>query len=387
MSEDLPGYDAYVCHPQFGDGLVRGRLIFARAGLRFEPEPDAASAPHVLPPDEAVVELGTDENWLTLGDRRQPGLKFFVTREVLEDAKFVQLPPIRRQLERTFGRRELVRRLRVTVGALLVFALVAWMGSLAAGWAVQTVVKGISVEREISFGNEIFQEAQTNLDLLNDTNVLQQLQAVAAPLLPSVPARGIPFRFYVMPGEPNAFATPGGRIFVTTGLLNLMDTPEQLVGVLAHESAHIARRHVFQHIISGQGPIYLLRWLVGRRNGMLNLMAIPSELLVYESFSQRYEREADAYGWDYLVSAGINPHGMIEALQKLRAYEAKSGEDGPHRGAAFRSHPDLDKRIGWLEAKWAALPDKTHFMALTNPVPKVATAGSPLLDALLKGGG
>jgi len=120
---------------------------------------------------------------------------------------------------------------------------------------------------------------------------------------------------------------------------------------------------------------------------MLNLMAIPSELLVYESFSQRYEQEADAYGWNYLVAAGINPHGMIEALQKLRAYEAKAGEaGGSHRGAAFQSHPDLDKRIGWLEAKWAALPDKTRFVALTNPVPKVEVNHN-LMDLLLKVGG
>lgn len=380
VSDDAQGFDGYVCHPQFGNEMVRGRFVMGWDGLRFESEQE----PYILPLDQVVVELGNDENWIGLADRRQPGLTFFVARDILEESRFIGSLTIRRQLERTLGRRELFRRLRVTVIALLAFAGLAWIGSLGAGWAVQTIVKGISVEREIAFGDDSFKEVQEHLDFVGDTNAVLQLQAVAAPLLPSVPARGIPFKFYITTGEPNAFAMPGGRIFVTTGLLDLMDTPEQLAGVLAHESAHIARRHIFQHIISGRGPVYLVRLLTGNRNSMLNLMAIPSELLVYESFSQRYEKEADAYGWDYLVAAGINPHGMIEALKKLRDYHAKSGDDtGPKRGAAFSSHPDLDKRIAWLEAKWAALPDKSHFMTLTNPVPKVEE-NHKLIDLLLK---
>jgi predicted Zn-dependent protease len=184
-----------------------------------------------------------------------------------------------------------------------------------------------------------------------------------------VPARGIPFRFYIVAGSPNAFALPGGRILVTTGLLELLDKPEELVGVLAHESAHVTQRHAFQHMISGKGPIFLLEILTGSRDKMLNVMAYPSELLIYESFSQRYEKEADAFGWNYMVAARINPHGMIDALQKLK--DSKTEFSLTNRASAFDSHPDLDKRIAWLEAKWQALPDKTSFVVLTNPLPKM----------------
>ena len=110
-------------------------------------------------------------------------------------------------------------------------------------------------------------------------------------------------------------------------------------------------------------------------------MAFPSELLIYESFSQRYEREADAYGWNYLVAARINPHGMIEALQKLKHFEADLSMT--NQASAFDSHPDLDERIQWLEAKWNALPDKTNFIELTNPVPKMKFE-NPLNSRLLK---
>ena len=352
--------------------MMRGRFILNRGELRFE----SSTAPFVLPLEQAIIELGDDEDWIALGDRRQPELKFFVARSILEDDRFVHAMPIRRQLEALLGRGELLRRVRVTLGFLIVFGLLAWVGSMAAGWGVRSVVKGISVKHEMEFGDEVFKKIEPKLALIKDTNALAQLGAVAAPLLPSIPARGIPIQFYIVAGSPNAFALPGGRIVVTTGLLELLDKPEELVGVLAHESAHIAQRHAFQHMISGKGPIFLLEILTGSRDKMLNLMAYPSELLIYESFSQRYEKEADAFGWNYLVAARINPHGLIDALQKLKHYEMASSLT--NRASAFDSHPDLDKRIQWLEAKWAALPDKTNFLVLTNPVPKVKVDGRML---------
>ena len=345
---------------------MRGRFILERGELRFTNPP---SLPFVLPFEQIVIELGNDEDWIVLGDRRQLELKFFTSHSILEEDRFVQAMPIRRQLEVLLGRRELLRRVWVTLAFLIVFGLLAWIGSMTAGWGVRLVVKEISVKHEIEFGDEAFEKIEPKLTLINDTNAIMELTAAAAPLLPSVPARGIPFKFYITAGPPNAFALPGGRIVVTSGLLELLDNQDELVGVLAHESAHVAQRHAFQHMISGKGPIFLLEILTGSRNKMLNIMAYPSELLIYESFSQRYEKEADAYGWDYLVAAKINPHGMIEALQKLKNYKAEFSLT--NRASAFDSHPDLDKRIQWLEAKWTALPGKTNFIMLTNPVPKV----------------
>ena len=173
---------------------------------------------------------------------------------------------------------------------------------------------------------------------------------------------------------------------MTAGLLNLLDQPEELLGVLAHESAHIAQRHAFQHMIAGRGPMYLLEILSGGQDKALNLMAFPAELLIYESFSQRYEREADAYGWDYLVAAKINPHGMIDALNKLKHFETEMR--GTNQSSAFASHPDLDQRLRWLEAKWTTMRDKDHFISCTNAMPKVAgenNARNPFLK-ILSGG-
>ncbi len=327
----------------------------------------------------ALLKLEDDGDWISLSDRRQPDLQFQVSSAILELDLFVRAVPIRRQLEKVLGRREWMRRIKVSLLFLLGFLVLAWGSSFLMAWGVRSVVRGISAQREIEFGDKAFRKIERHLVLLNNTNVLPQLAALSAPLLAAVPVKGIPFQFYLSAGPPNAFALPGGRIIVTSGLLELMDTPEQLLAVVAHESAHVAQRHAFQQIIAGQGPIFLMEILSGGQDKMLNVLAFPSELLAYESFSQKYEREADALGWEYLVKARINPHGMIEALKKLRATEAAAGES--QRGSAYASHPDLDRRLQWLEAKWQALPHPNGFLTLTNPVPKVA--GDRRLEPLL----
>lgn len=385
MSEELQGFDAYICHPQFGNEVVRGRFILRGNILQFI----SSAPPFILPLEMTAIDLGdaNDEDWINLGDRRQPELQFTVSSAILDDDRFVRARPIRRQLQKLLGRRELFRRAWLTLACLLAFAAIAWLASVACGWGVRSVVKGISVQREIEFGDAAFKKIEPHVIFITDTNVVAPLaavaalQAVAAPLLPAVPLRGVPSQFYIALGGPNAFALPGGRIVVMSGLLDILTTPEQLDAVLAHELAHVAQRHAFQHIISGRGPIYLLEILIGSRDKALNVLAFPSELLIYESFSQRYEKEADDFGWDYLVAARINPHGMIEAFQKLRAY--KSEANMTNHASAFSSHPDLDRRIQWLEAKWAALPDKTNFLTLTNPLP-VVKLKDPSLNRLLK---
>ena len=152
--------------------------------------------------------------------------------------------------------------------------------------------------------------------------------------------------------------------------------------MIAHETAHVTQRHAFRHLISGKGPIFLLQVFIGGRSRLLETLAYPSEKLVYESFSQEYEREADDVGWNYLVAARINPHGMIDIFQKLRGFGMVKGLS--RRGSAFESHPSMDRRIAWLEAKWDKLPDKTNFIELTNAVPRITESDLDLGKKLLR---
>jgi Zn-dependent protease with chaperone function len=364
VSFQYPGFDAYICHPQFGSELARGQLIVTQSALRFT----ATEPPFELPLDDAVIEIGDDADWISLRDQRQPDLRFFVDRAILDNGFFLKSGSVRRQVEAQLGRRERRRNFALMVTGLVAVVAIAWVASRVLHWGVRLAVRGITAKQEIEFGDRVFAKMQSRLEVIEDTNAVAQLDSLMAALSPAVHAR-VPFKFSIAAGPPNSFALPGGRIVVTTGLLKLVDTPEQLLGVLAHESAHIAQRHSFQHTISGGGPIFLMEVLAGGGDKTANLMALPSELLIYESFSQEYETEADACGWDYLVAAHINPHGEIEALQKLR--ERERGTLGMEQASAFDSHPDLDRRIRFLESRWSKLTDTNHFVVFNQAPPKV----------------
>jgi len=146
-------------------------------------------------------------------------------------------------------------------------------------------------------------------------------------------------------------------------LLRMADRPEELLGVLAHELAHQTKRHLLRRTVAAAGPLVIFGLFLHSENRMGNLLTLGSGLMVFQGFSQDYEIEADDAGWSYLVAANIDPRGMIHALQKLEAAQAKLGLHafGPK---ALQSHPATEKRIARLESKWKKLARKSDFLNL-----------------------
>lgn len=357
-----------MVNPDFGSETIAGILIADRWRVFFQ----SATIAWEIPLEQLEIKLGRGKDpQVHFQDRRRPGVSIFTPNDsVLECTPFGQSRYVRNQLKTVLGRRELIRRLRVTFYFFIGCGLAAWLASLAAGVMVRSLVREIPVTWETKLGNSLMQKEESQLPFVDDSNAVTQLTALAQPLIRTIPAKGIRFQFHILAdASPNAFALPGGHIIVTTGLLRLTDRPDELLGVIAHETAHVTQRHAFRHLITGKGPVFILQVFMGGRNRLLEALAYPSEKLVYESFSQKYERQADEVGWSYLVAAHINPHGMIDIFKKLRNYESVKGLS--RKASAFDSHPSMDRRIAWLEAKWNKLPDKTDFIELTNLVPKI----------------
>jgi predicted Zn-dependent protease len=171
-------------------------------------------------------------------------------------------------------------------------------------------------------------------------------------------------KFYIANDPvPNAFALPGGHVVVNTGLLQMADKPEELLGVLAHELSHETKRHAIRRTVAAAGPLVIFGIFLHSRTGAGNLLALGSGLMVFQGFSQDYETEADETGWNYLVAANIDPRGMIQVFRKL---EAAEGKMGLHHivPEAFQGHPAVEKRIARLENKWNTLPHKSGFLQL-----------------------
>src|SRR6266576_2663167 len=286
---------------------------------------------------------GEDER-IYFSDPAHPEWNIFTTdQSILENRCLADNSSVRDQLGRVAGRRELSRRLIITGWVMGACVAVAWLGSVATSVMVRSLVARIPPEMEQKMGD-----------------------ALAEPLTKTALGGKTEFKFHLLEDDdPNAFALPGGHVFVNTGLLKLADRPEEVLGAIAHEVAHVTEKHGFRKAISAAGPILIFRIFLGG-----GVLAGGSDLLVRQSFSQEYETEADDARWRLLVAANVDPRGLTEILRKFEGYEANR-KHGAVMPRAFSSHPALEKRIARLEAKWKKLGRKTGFVEL-KPSPPLA---------------
>jgi len=144
----------------------------------------------------------------------------------------------------------------------------------------------------------------------------------------------------------NAFATPGGYIYVYTGLIKYLDNVDDLAGVMGHELAHADLRHTSRNLQKSYGVSFLLSLLIGENSG--DLTKIAGQLagnVAGLAFSRDYEKEADAQSVVYLAKTDYACNGAATFFEKLEA----SGQSG---GPAFLStHPSPTSRIEDINAK------------------------------------
>ena len=157
------------------------------------------------------------------------------------------------------------------------------------------------------------------------------------------------FRFHLLndPETVNAFALPGGQIFITEGLLRRLKTEAQLAGVLGHETGHVVHRHVAEQMAKGQlGQLLATAAGVATDDGSgrAQAIAVMVNQVTQLRFGRQDETEADHYGVDAMEEAGYDPHAMLEVMQILS--EASPGQRPPE---FLSSHPLPETRLRDLE--------------------------------------
>ncbi len=353
--------------PERGNEVVWGTLSVDRWELKFLSDAFSES----IPLERLSLDVDDRGERIYLRDAARPELTVYtLDYSILDFARIPGATELRNRLSEFLSKQELKKRVRMIGYFVIGFIVLFWMGSMALGLMVRSLVAKVPAEWEESFGAQVIQEMQQEEIFVTDSNQLARLEAVAQPLLEVVPAGRRPAHFYIIEEEsPNAFALPGGPVVVTTGLLEMVDTPEELLGVLAHEMAHVSEKHIARSLIASAGPMVIFGIFLHSGNGLANLLSVGSQIMVQQGFSQEYEIEADDVGWKYLVKANIDPRGMISTFKKLKAWEQTMdlGLDLPQ---AFSSHPALDKRIARLERRWNRLSQQSGFVTLTNAIPK-----------------
>lgn len=169
-------------------------------------------------------------------------------------------------------------------------------------------------------------------------------------------ADGIPLNFkvyYVV--DVNAFACPDGSVRIFSSLMDIM-TDEELLGVIGHEVGHIAHRDSKKGFRTALLTSALKDGISSKGGKAAALtesqLGDLGEALVSATYSQKQEREADDYGYEFLKKAGKNPWAMTLSFQKLKKMEEEAGvQKGSKLNQLFSTHPDLDSRIKRMEER------------------------------------
>jgi predicted Zn-dependent protease len=205
----------------------------------------------------------------------------------------------------------------------------------------------ISPAQEIAIGNEAAPQFEEEFGGRVDNADLQRYVDSVGQRIAKTTDWDMPYAFTVLRSKtPNAFALPGGKVYVTAGLMERMGNEQQLAAVLGHEISHVTNRHNVKHM--QEAIAYdLLAEVAARAAGKDRGRAAETVTkvvgqMVQLKHSREDEYEADEYGIRYMAKAGYNPWGMVELLTVLK--NLSESEPGTFT-EMFQTHPATSKRI------------------------------------------
>lgn len=241
-----------------------------------------------------------------------------------------------------------------------------------------TAVAGVSEQEEQTMGREITGHMLGAAPLVNDAALQSYVNRVGRWVAMQSERANLPWRFAVIDtASINAFAAPGGFVMVTRGLYEILDNEAQLAGVLAHEIAHVLRRHhvtVMQKSAALSAGAQLAQR--DNRSALLNNMIGSGAEVFARGLDKSAEHEADAIGVVLAARAGYNPFGLLDVLHKLAARGAGDGS----LALLFKTHPAPGERLERLGD--ALTPHLARLPAGRElDIQRVAASAGPLRSA------
>jgi predicted Zn-dependent protease len=232
---------------------------------------------------------------------------------------------------------------------------------------------GMSLEEERAFGEAVALQAYATDKFgvpVKDAEVMMYMNCMANVIGQHSERPMIPYHAAVIKSnEINAFSTPGGYIFVTSGLVALLDNEAQLAMVVGHEIAHIAQKHAVDAIkkskvAAGFSDIFKGGLtVVNMEKNMDQIEKLIIELagnLIAHDYDSTIEIQSDLAGVSYAMKAGYNPSAMMQVIEKLKVKDTEAGGSHP------KSIERLDKLTKWLEQRQTAKEDNPDVCAVVE---------------------
>jgi predicted Zn-dependent protease len=205
----------------------------------------------------------------------------------------------------------------------------------------------MSLEKEARIGADFVDQVRLEVRLIEDPAAVAALNRFGGEIAEGADSTAREYTFYLVDSpEVNAFAVPGGHIFVNRGLIESADQASELAGVLGHEIAHVTERHGIKQMRKQRGlgaVVTIVYVLLGREPGAVEQIAIQAGgAAVFARYGREAEREADQRAVQSLPAAGYDPEGMATFFEQLLQEQARQPT---LLDSWFATHPTSDERV------------------------------------------
>jgi len=205
--------------------------------------------------------------------------------------------------------------------------------ALLASLVLPSQLGALTYSKEEEFGREFARYVETHMQVIDDQFIAGYVESVGRRVLSHFPPQQLKFRFRVIKSDVyNAFAGPGGHIFIHSGLIAAMESEDELAGILGHEIAHVTSRHISQKLARQKKISYVT--LAGIVAGVLlgaSGSSTGAQAVTYGTmaagqsaelaYSRENELEADEKGLHSIAAAGYDGYGLVRILKKMRNRE------------------------------------------------------------------
>ncbi len=242
--------------------------------------------------------------------------------------------------------------------AAILIALAMTVGVADAQTKINPGWNLFSPEQDVQIGQQSIPEVEKQMPVLNDSDTQAYISRIGQKLAANAGGPKFPYQFRVInASDINAFALPGGPIYINRGVIDNAKNEGELAGVMAHEIAHVALRHGTHQASKAQGAqagLSILGGILGGKVGantaqVLNTVGGIGMNVLFLKFSRELETQADIRGAQILAASGYTPQDMIGFFQTL------SKADGTKKTSFLSDHPAPPDRIGRIQKEAALL--------------------------------
>lgn len=218
----------------------------------------------------------------------------------------------------------------------------------------------MSEKQEIKLGKENHEEILKNMPIFEDPDIVAYINEVGQRVAANSHRSNLKYTFTIIDSpDINAFALPGGFIYINRGLITYLNSEAQLAAVLGHEVAHVTARHTVRQQSAGAAANILSAVLtVGTGSSTIGDLSNIAGAAAVSGYGREHELEADQFGAEYLYNSGYDPQAMVEVIGVLKDHEQFSKYKAREEGAKvqsyhglFASHPRNDTRLQEVIAK------------------------------------